>query len=61
MEHSVSIDTSDAERTRRKNAVDYARAFLALERLFLSPAEEQRAKDFISGEFTLAELIGHDD
>jgi len=58
MENSVSIDISDAERTRRKNAVDYARASLALERLLLSPIDEQRAKDFISGKLTLAEFIG---
>ncbi|MEE4692855.1 antitoxin VbhA family protein [Pseudomonas alliivorans] len=61
MDNSVDSKFSDAKRTHRKNAVDYARASLALEGLLLSPAEEQRAEAFVSGELTLAEFIGPDD
>lgn len=48
---------SEAERKRREEAVNYARASVGLEGFKLSPADEVHAKRFISGEIELSEFV----
>lgn len=51
------IEHTDAERTRRQAAVNYARASLTLEGFTLTPELEQHALAFVNGELTLVEFI----
>lgn len=48
---------SDAERSRRQSAVNYARASVGLEGLWLSEADEAHAQRFIDGEISLQEFV----
>lgn len=52
-----TVNLTDAERQRRLDAVNYARASLALEGFALSAKEELRAQAFINGMLTIAEFI----
>lgn len=47
--------TSEAERARRQEAVDYARAIVRLEGLVLTPAVEALNRRYVAGEITSAE------
>lgn len=57
MKNMNVVELTDAERTRRQAAVDYARASLALEGFTLTPDLEQHALAFVDGELTLVEFI----
>jgi hypothetical protein len=48
---------SDAERTRRQSAVNYARASVGLEGFSLSEADEAHAQRFIDGQISLQEFV----
>lgn len=48
---------TDAERQRRKEAVNYAQASIGLEGFKLSAADELHAARFINGEIDLAEFV----
>ena len=48
---------TDAERRKRQEAVNFARANVGLEGFKLSEAEEQRAARFVAGEIDLAEFV----
>ncbi|WP_265919536.1 antitoxin VbhA family protein [Cupriavidus nantongensis] len=48
---------SDAERSRREAAVNYARASVGLEGFSLSEADEAHARRFIKGEISLQEFV----
>ncbi len=48
---------TEAERRRRQQAADFARASVGLEGFKLSEAEEQRAARFVAGEIDLAEFV----
>ena len=48
---------SDAERSRREGAVNYARASVGLEGFSLSEANEAHARRFIAGEISLQEFV----
>jgi len=55
---SSTIDAmSAAERKRRQEAVNYARASVGLEGFKLSEADEKHAQRFINGEIELAEFV----
>jgi hypothetical protein len=51
------IEISDAERQRRQEYVDYARATVELEGFTVDDATKDRARRYITGEITLAELV----
>lgn len=57
MENLSRIANSESERKRRRDAVDYARASLALEGFRLSEVDEVDAQAFVDGYLTLNELI----
>lgn len=57
MENLPWIAISESERKRRRDAVDYARASLALEGFRLSEVDEVDAQAFVDGDLTLNELI----
>jgi hypothetical protein len=46
-----------AERKKREEAVNYARASVLLEGFKLSPADEERGRRFINGEISMAEFV----
>ena len=48
---------SDAERSRREAAVNYARASVGLEGFSLSEANEAHARRFIAAELSLREFV----
>lgn len=48
---------SDAERGRRRSAVNYARASVSLEGFSLSEADEAHAQRFIDGQISLQEFV----
>lgn len=48
---------TEAERRRRQQAADFARASVGLEGFKPSEAEEQRAARFVAGEIDLAEFV----
>ncbi|ERZ10203.1 TPA: hypothetical protein ACV5IO_005666 [Pseudomonas aeruginosa] len=48
---------SPAERKRREDAVNYARASVGLEGFKISKAEEQHARRFINGEIEMPEFL----
>ena len=50
-------DCAEAERRKRQEAVNYARASVGLEGFKPSEADEQRATRFIAGEIDLAEFV----
>nr|WP_288467083.1 antitoxin VbhA family protein [uncultured Pseudomonas sp.] len=60
MEKLSCTDTSESERQRRRAAVDYARASVALEGFKLSELDEASAQAFVNGELTLSELTEPD-
>jgi len=55
--HFENSPTCDAERRRRKEAVDYARASVCLEGFKLSATDEAHAQRFIKGEIDLADFV----
>ncbi|WAH59332.1 antitoxin VbhA family protein [Pseudomonas silvicola] len=57
MKNMDVVELTDAERTRRQDAVDYARVSLALEGFTLTPDLERHALAFVNGELTLVEFI----
>lgn len=57
MENLPCIAISESERKRRRDAVDYARASIALEGFRLSEVDEVDAQAFVDGDLTLNELI----
>ena len=48
---------SEEERERRQEAVDYARASVALEGFTLGQSDEEHAQRFINGKIELAEFV----
>src|SRR5690606_14877975 len=48
---------SDAERSRRQSAVNYARASVGLEGFSLSEADEAHAQRFVDGQISLQEFV----
>lgn len=48
---------TEAERKRRKEAVDYARASVGLEGFKLNQADELHAERYINGEIDLSEFV----
>lgn len=51
--------TSDTEHRRRQSAVNYARATVGLEGLWLSQADAAHAQHFIDGVISLQSLCSH--
>jgi len=54
---SESIIVTNAERERRRKAVEYACVSIGLEGFVLSAEEKRRAQAFVDGELTLAEFV----
>lgn len=50
-------DSADS-RSRRKQAIDFARASVELSGFKITKDEEARAQRYIDGEITLAEFVG---
>lgn len=57
MNTSESIIITNAERERRRKAVQYACASIGLEGFLLSAEEKRRAQAFVDGKLTLAEFV----
>lgn len=57
MNTSESIIVTNAERERRRKAVEYACVSIGLEGFVLSAEEKRRAQAFVEGELTLAEFV----
>ncbi|MDH0630558.1 antitoxin VbhA family protein [Pseudomonas mosselii] len=57
MNTSESIIITNAERERRRKAVEYAATSIGLEGFALSADEKQRAQAFVNGELTLVEFV----
>ena len=54
---TTAAPITEAERRKRQEAVNFARASVGLEGFKLSEAEEQRAARFVAGEIDLAEFV----
>ena len=54
---TAAVPITEAERRKRQEAVNFARASVGLEGFKLSEAEEQRAARFVAGEIDLAEFV----
>lgn len=54
---SAAVPTTDAERHKRQEAVNFARANVGLEGFKLSEEAEQHAARFVTGEIDLAEFV----
>lgn len=52
-----SIIITNAERERRRKAVQYACASIGLEGFVLSTEEKRRAQAFVDGKLTLSEFV----
>lgn len=57
MNTSESIIITNAERERRRKAVEYAATSIGLEGFVLSAEEKRRAQAYVDGELTLAEFV----
>lgn len=57
MNTSKSIIVTNAERERRRKAVEYACVSIGLEGFVLSAEEKRRAQAFVDGELTLDEFV----
>lgn len=51
------MSITEKERRERQKAVDWARANVGLEGFKLSPADEERNRKYVSGEWDVAEFI----
>ena len=54
---TTAAPITDAERRKRQEAVNYARASVGLEGFKPSEADEQRAARFVAGEIDLADFV----
>ena len=54
---TTAAPITEAERRKRQEAVNYARASVGLEGFKPSEAEEQRAARFVAGEIDLADFV----
>lgn len=54
---TAAAPITEAERRKRQEAVNYARASVGLEGFKPSEADEQKAARFVSGEIDLAEFV----
>lgn len=57
MNTSDSTIVTNAERERRRKAVEYACVSIGLEGFVLSAEEKRRAQAFVDGELSLAEFV----
>lgn len=57
MNITESIIITNAERERRRKAVQYACASIGLEGFVLSAEEKRRAQAFVDGKLTLSEFV----
>ena len=54
---TAAVPITEAERRKRQEAVNFARASVGLEGFKPSEADEQRAARFVAGEIDLAEFV----
>ena len=54
---TAAVPITEAERRKRQEAVNYARASVGLEGFKPSEADEQRAARFVAGEIDRAEFV----
>lgn len=54
---TTAAPITDAERRKRLEAINFARASVGLEGFKLSEADEQRAARFVAGEIDLSEFV----
>ena len=54
---TAAVPITEAERRKRQEAVNFARASVGLEGFKPSEADEQRAARFVAGEIDLADFV----